>query len=72
MVKHGLPTSTEWWLQHDWAYIDMADELYVLCQDGWDVSKGVAREVRYAQMLIGSKERIPVRYYEVEDWLGID
>ena len=36
------------WKDFDLMMLDMADELHVLCIDGWDKSKGVAAEIKCA------------------------
>lgn len=36
------------WLDYDLAMIDKADELWVLCIDGWKESVGVTAEIKHA------------------------
>ena len=37
------------WLECDFQWIDACDELWVLCQPGWQTSDGVRQEVVYAR-----------------------
>ena len=37
------------WLECDFQWIDACDELWVLCQPGWQISDGVRQEVVYAR-----------------------
>jgi len=37
------------WLEYDFQWIDACDELWVLCQPGWQKSDGVRQEVVYAR-----------------------
>ena len=37
------------WLECDFQWIDACDELWVLCQPGWQKSDGVRQEVVYAR-----------------------
>jgi len=39
----------EEWLTYDFQWIDACDELWVLCQPGWQKSDGVRQEVQYAR-----------------------
>jgi nucleoside 2-deoxyribosyltransferase len=39
------------WMKMDLPLLKDADELHVLCIDGWRASKGVAREMEFAQSL---------------------
>jgi len=38
----------EFWEPFDLMMLDMADDLYVLCINGWNKSPGVAAEIKYA------------------------
>lgn len=37
--------SHDFWLKQDFAFLPWADELVVLCADGWDRSKGIMLEL---------------------------
>ncbi len=39
----------EHWMQFDLAILKIAQKLYVLKMDGWEKSKGVAREIAFAR-----------------------
>ena len=45
------------WMDADLPILRMAKEVHVLMLDGWRESKGVAREIQYAQQAL-----IPVKY----------
>lgn len=50
-VQCGLPGHWEFWRQFDIAFIEWCDELYVLCSEGWERSKGVKAEIDIALAL---------------------
>lgn len=39
----------EHWMQFDLAILDICQSLYILKMDGWEASKGVAREIAFAK-----------------------
>jgi len=55
----GVVKDGEFWLKQDFAVLQHAKELIVFKMDGWDRSKGVAAEIKFAQEL-----DIPIRYIE--------
>jgi len=48
MSKHIDLLHSEW-LGVDFQWIELCDELWVLCQPGWQSSDGVKQEVRFAK-----------------------
>lgn len=52
-----LPGDYEFWRDYDETFIDWCDSVFVMKIPGWDTSKGIKREVEYAEFL-GK----PVRY----------
>lgn len=44
-ITCGLPTDAEFWLKYDETFVEWAEILVILNIDGWETSKGVAREV---------------------------
>ena len=44
-----LPTNWEYWAEFDKSMIDWADQVWVLKLTGWEESKGVREEVKYAE-----------------------
>lgn len=57
VANSNLPTDAKAWGRFNNDFIFLADELYVLCLEGWDVSIGVAEEIELAEKL-----GRPVRY----------
>lgn len=58
----GMPgelQSGDFWLEQDFAILKHASELLVYKMDGWNKSKGVMREIEFAQ-----EHGIPVNYIE--------
>lgn len=53
-----LPADHDFWMKMDLPILRRADELWVLKIPGWDVSKGVAREIKEA-----TECRMPVRFF---------
>ncbi len=50
IVKAGnLPTGWDFWLEYDKTFIEWADKVYVLMQDGWKDSVGVNTEIEIAK-----------------------
>lgn len=54
------PCDHDFWLRQDLWVLDICDELNVLCLDGWKESKGIKKEIDYAQ-----QRGIKVVYLEV-------
>ena len=53
----------DFWLEQDLSFLDSwADEMWVLMIDGWDESKGIAREIIHAE-----KIGLPVKYILMRD-----
>ena len=48
MSKHVELLHSEW-LNRDFEWIDLCDELWVYCQEGWQKSDGVKQEVQFAR-----------------------
>ena len=44
-----LPGHWEYWKQYDEAMLSRCDEIWVLCLDGWQESKGVTTELELAR-----------------------
>jgi hypothetical protein len=55
----GEVNSGDFWLRQDFAILQHAKELLVFMMSGWENSKGVAQEIKFAQDL-----NIPIRYLE--------
>lgn len=47
----ALPKGWEFWKEYDLTFIEWADEIYVLMQQGWEKSKGVTAEIKLAKEL---------------------
>ena len=48
IAQHGLPLGWEFWQAFDFAFIDVANEVWVLTLPGWHESVGVRAETAYA------------------------
>jgi hypothetical protein len=59
----GHPTDFEFWEPYDLAMIDASDGVIVLMLPGWELSRGVAREIQYCLSI-----NKPVRYIRHELW----
>ncbi len=57
----NLPKDWAFWKEYDLTFIEWADEVHVLKQDGWATSIGVINEIKLADEL-----RKPVVYMDVE------
>jgi nucleoside 2-deoxyribosyltransferase len=44
-MPHEFQTDADFWLDRDLKFLDVCDELWVLCLGGWKESRGVAREI---------------------------
>jgi len=51
LTRYGLPTDWEFWERFDRGFLERADQLVVLCIDGWSQSRGVRAEMRIARQL---------------------
>lgn len=56
---HDLPRDFEFWQHYNFGMLEHADELQVLMLDGWEASKGLQGELRFA-----NKKDIPFRMLE--------
>lgn len=43
--KYGMPTTHQYWWNYNLAFLEKADELWVLMLPGWDQSMGVQAEM---------------------------
>lgn len=50
-LKHCLPGDWRFWEDFDTTFISWADELWVVCIDGWELSVGVRQEIQIARHL---------------------
>jgi hypothetical protein len=57
-----MPVCWEFWEKQDKAMIDRADEILVVCIDGWDHSRGVIEELEHAEIL-----GIKIGFLDVEE-----
>ena len=55
-----LPGNWEFWKRYDEAMLSRCDEIWVLCIDGWEDSKGIAAELELAAGI--TRGGLPVRY----------
>ena len=60
-LSYGLPTDYTFWQSYDEAMIKACQEFWILKLYGWENSKGVLAETKYAQSLDK-----PIFYVEVE------
>jgi len=59
----GNHLDNDFWLNQDMSFLDSwADEIWVLTIEGWNKSKGIAREIKHAK-----KIGLPVRYILMRD-----
>jgi hypothetical protein len=57
-TESDLPPQTgNWWLDRDFPFLAMCDELWVYQMDGWERSYGVSMEIEFA-----NNNNIPVVY----------
>ena len=70
-ISHSYPISFwckkndhDLWLKQDKAFVDWCDELWVVKLEGWQESKGVRQELRWAH-----ERKIPVRIIDPLDYL---
>lgn len=54
-----------WIFEVDDYFLEISDELVVLCIDGWDRSAGCKYEIAKAR-----SKNIPIRYFEKKKWKG--
>lgn len=63
--RHVLPTDHEFWSYYNFSMITPSAGLEILKMPGWDVSKGVTSEKRFAEAW-----QIPITYVEADHpWL---
>ena len=63
--KYGrIEMSTSEWMKYDLPYLSVANKLYVLMIDGWDISDGVKQEIDYAK-----KHDIPMVLLEPNEFV---
>lgn len=61
-VRFGLPTTHDFWLEFDTAFLRRCEFLYVLAIAGWRESKGVAVELSLAGRL-----HLPISYMSFDE-----
>ena len=44
-TKFGMPTTAQYWKTYNEAFLQKADQMWILALDGWDKSFGVQMEV---------------------------
>jgi len=49
--KYDLPTAYRFWKKRCLTMLSLANEVHVLCEDGWETSEGVQDEIRFAEDL---------------------
>jgi hypothetical protein len=57
--KKDIPTDWRFWIDICFAYLDISQELWVVCLPGWDQSVGVRAEIERA-----TDKGIPVIYFD--------
>ena len=60
----GNHLSHDFWLKQDFAFMEWADWLAVLCTDGWTKSKGIALEIAEWERI---GKTAPIIYIEVTE-----
>jgi len=60
-ISHSFPVAecmgrefmcdSEFWLRQDLPFVEWCDELWIYCLIGWERSKGVRKEIKYAKKL---------------------
>ena len=58
--EHKLPEGFGFWERFDTKFVLMCEEMYVLCLDDWQYSRGVLSEMMLASNM---KKRIKLIYY---------
>lgn len=46
-----MPPDFDFWCDYNFDMIERSTSLYVYCDEGWDVSRGVTAEIKFAQEL---------------------
>lgn len=46
-TEHNLQTDYLFWKEYNEHFLDLSNEIIVLCLDGWEESKGIAHEIDY-------------------------
>jgi len=49
--RHKLPKDFAFWEKYNRAMLETADGLYILQLDGWELSKGLQSEIKFATKL---------------------
>ncbi len=61
VVTHGdIPNDFDYWDKYSYAVLIDCDELHVVMLEGWDKSKGVTAEIKFA-----TEHNIPIKYVNV-------
>jgi len=61
-----LPKDFDWWKDYCLEMLNRCDELWVVCINGWDKSKGVCAEIDFAK-----KNNIPIYLLNIMDYLTL-
>jgi hypothetical protein len=54
-----MPTDWQFWQTFCLSFLQHSDELHVYKMDGWEMSSGIAEEIKFAE-----KNNIPVKFFE--------
>ena len=49
--QESLPLNFDFWSKQDYEFIKWCDAIYILMLPGWDKSKGVLEEIKFAESL---------------------
>lgn len=63
-LEHDIPGDFKFWKKFDEEMIRKSSEVHVLKLDGWELSKGVENEIKFAKSL-----NIPVKYINLVETL---
>ena len=58
-IESDMPLGWDYWKRIDWFFLELSSKVIVLKLKGWDESKGVLEEIKYAKTL-----EKPVEYIE--------
>ena len=50
-TQEKMPTDFDFWSKQDYEFIKWCDAIYILMLPGWDKSKGVLKEIKFAESL---------------------
>lgn len=56
-LEHQLPGDAKWWEAFNHDMLKRCDALWVLCLPGWEESRGVKKEIEYAE-----SSGVPINY----------